>query len=164
MGHISFLPAWKSLFFLIFAGVGEREGARRIYTAHLSSESVAPNPSPSSIPVSHQAVPPLPGQDRAPWQSRVGGGSCGHPILQPDVRRASSRRREIGTYPFSSWARLAQAVASGRPTWTTLPPSSIRRRHNSASREPRNCSSSSYCPSRRSVAPGRGSLYTVLPA
>lgn len=66
MGHISFLPAWKSLFFLIFAGVGEREGARHIYTAHLTSESVAPNPSPSSIPVSHQARATSPGAGPSP--------------------------------------------------------------------------------------------------
>lgn len=144
--------------------MGEWEAAGHIYAARLTSGLVASNPSPSSIPVPHQAMPPLPGQDRAPWQSQAGEGSHGCPILQPDGHRAPSRRREIGTYPFGSWARLARAVASGRLTWTMLPPSSIRRRHNSASREPRNCSSSSYCPSRRSVAPGRGSLYTAPPA
>lgn len=78
---------------------------------------------------------------------------CVHPVPRPE--------KKSGTYPFGSRARLGRAVASVRPTWTTLPPSSTPRRHNSASREPRNCSSSSYCPSRRSVAPGRGSLYTA---
>lgn len=69
--------------------------------------------------------------------------------------------RPRGSLPFGGCAGLAPAVASVRPTWTTHPPSSRLRRHNSASREPRNCNSSSYCPSRRSVAPGRGSLYTA---
>lgn len=158
------LPGGSFFLFLFFTGAAEWEGARHVYAAHLASGSVALNPLPSSISAPHQAVPPLRRQDRAQRQSWAGKGSRGCPILQPDRRGPSSRRREIGTYPFGSWARLARAVASGRPTWTTLPPSSIRRRHNSASREPRNCSSSSYCPSRRSVAPGRGSLYTVPPA
>jgi len=164
MGHISFLPAWKFLFFEFSHMQRSGRGLDASMLSISPPGSVASNPLPSNTPVPHQAVAPLPRQDRAPWQSRAGEGSHGGPILQPEIRGASSGRREIGTYPFGSWARLARAVASGRPTWTMLLPSSIRRRHNSASREPRNCSSSSYCPSRRSVAPGRGSLYTAPPA
>lgn len=121
-----------------------------------------PTPCPAASPLPTNLCHFCPGRTNPCSKARL----CREPGATPshDERGASFRRREISTYPFGSWACLARAVASGRPTWTTLLPSSIRRRHNSAFREPRNYSSSSYCPSRRSVAPGRGSLYTVLPA
>lgn len=57
------LPGSSLFLFLFFTGAAEWEGARHIYAAHLASGSVALNPLPSSVPVPHQAVPPLRRQD-----------------------------------------------------------------------------------------------------
>lgn len=81
MGHISFLPAWKSLFFLIFAGVGEREGARHIYTAHLTSDlwPQAPHPAASPCPTKpcHLSLGRTEPRGKAGWvEGAVGTPSC----------------------------------------------------------------------------------------
>lgn len=55
-------------------------------------------------------------------------------------------------------------TASGMLTWTRRPPSSTPRTRNWVFRALRSCSSTSCCPSRRSAAPGTGSLCTWRPA
>lgn len=127
---------------------------------HCSSHLQVAGPKP--LAWQHLRTPPSYAASPQPCgEAGLVQGTAGTPSRsQADTEHHPGEEKLVPT----SWARLARAVASGRLTWTTLPPSSIRRRHNSASREPRNCSSSSYCPSRRSVAPGRGSLYTAPPA